>query len=846
MSMMTSTRVTPRCITACMTTRITACMTTRMTACIAICIVACTGTSIVAEETIYVPGRSDVVQFEAFAADFFQSHCVDCHDGDDGEAGVSLSDLGPVDSTNATLWQTVWTQVKIGEMPPADASDVGVVERLRFTDAVAQQLDVVMRPVGGFAAPDDPGKGNYVDHRLLFDRLPEGIELRPTSTPARLWRLTPDEHLTRLNDLINGEPEHDPDRPGMRAYGDAVPTNHGGELKLYFGVDRIIQWQGGTVAYATAVKSAPAVLSHPRDHGLKNYPHLVSVNGAEATQILSLAEDVLRYMADGPRSIANDYQITDSPRSIADKMKGDLRGLPTSLVYSTRRERPRTPVEDFVADEDADDALLEQTVAYLFEALTFRPPVASEIETYAGIVRDSIKTLGHREGAVSGLSAIFLDRDALFRPELVETGTPDAYGRVPMRDWELALAVNHAFRYVRPDDDLVDAVDDGRMRTVADVREQVRRILSDDSIGKPRVLQFFRDYFDYDRGGYVCKDNRALTTAGVDNRAARHYTAMFYASASMDRLVESILADDRDVLKRLLTTDEAVVAPMETTYYGRLRTEAEQKASRKKTAEQLAAMGKVDPKDKAAVAQRRRISQTNHRIEPLLVDGEPVFARVGRRSFGRGSLKPERTMTTLPHDQRRGILTHPAWLISHSDAMDNHAIRRGRWVRERLLGGAIADVPITVDAMLPDEPDQTLRQRMRVTREDYCWTCHRKMDPLGLPFEMYNHAGVYRTVELDQPVNAGGEIIDSGVAELDGPVNDALDLIDRIADSRRAEEVFVRHAFRFWMGRNETIHDRPVLRQAHRAYREGGGSFNAMLESLLTSDAFRFRIREGG
>ena len=45
---------------------------------------------------------------------------------------------------------------------------------------------------------------------------------------------------------------------------------------------------------------------------------------------------------------------------------------------------------------------------------------------------------------------------------------------------------------------------------------------------------------------------------------------------------------------------------------------------------------------------------------------------------------------------------------------------------------------------------------MRVTREKYCWTCHEKMDPLGLPFEMFNHAGIYRTTELDKPNLAGG------------------------------------------------------------------------------------------
>ena len=59
--------------------------------------------------------------------------------------------------------------------------------------------------------------------------------------------------------------------------------------------------------------------------------------------------------------------------------------------------------------------------------------------------------------------------------------------------------------------------------------------------------------------------------------------------------------------------------------------------------------------------------------------------------------------------------------------------------------------------MLPDEPGTTLRHRMRVTRENQCWRCHQKMDPLGLPFEMFNHIGRYRTEEHGEPVNASGD-----------------------------------------------------------------------------------------
>ena len=223
------------------------------------------------------------------------------------------------------------------------------------------------------------------------------------------------------------------------------------------------------------------------------------------------------------------------------------------------------------------------------------------------------------------------------------------------------------------------------------------------------------------------------------------------------------------------------------------------------------------------------------------LNGPKIYARVSHRSFGNGSLKPDRTLATAPEGQRMGVLTHHAWLVSHSDAMDNHAILRGRWIRERLLGGGIPDVPITVDAMQPDEPQTPLRKRMRVTRETYCWTCHEKMDPLGLPFEMYNHADLYRTTELGEPVNTEGEIMDSGDPELDGPVKNAIEMIEKLAASKRVEQVFVRHAFRFWMGRNETLNDAPILQAAHEAYRDHGGSMNALITSLLTSDAFLYR-----
>jgi hypothetical protein len=70
-----------------------------------------------------------------------------------------------------------------------------------------------------------------------------------------------------------------------------------------------------------------------------------------------------------------------------------------------------------------------------------------------------------------------------------------------------------------------------------------------------------------------------------------------------------------------------------------------------------------------------------------------------------------------------------------------------------------------------------------------------------------------------------------------------LELIGKLADSERVEQVFVRHAFRYFLGRNETLADGPALVAAHRAYREHDGSFKALVLSLVTSDAFLVRTR---
>ena len=162
----------------------------------------------------------------------------------------------------------------MGEMPPKNKKRPDVIRRLEFSDWIVQQLQNEMKDKGGFKAHLDPKKANYLEHDLLFGDLPNGIKLKPTSSPARIWRITPQEHITRLNELINREPAYDLLSPGFAPGEILFPPIMEVSLNLFW-YRSYYSLGGRNVAYQTAVKSIPVVLSSNRKHGFENYADFI-------------------------------------------------------------------------------------------------------------------------------------------------------------------------------------------------------------------------------------------------------------------------------------------------------------------------------------------------------------------------------------------------------------------------------------------------------------------------------------------------------------------------------------------------------------------------------------------
>lgn len=494
------------------------------------------------------------------------------------------------------------------------------------------------------------------------------------------------------------------------------------------------------------------------------------------------------------------------------QLKAVGQGVPKQFLRILDDANPPTDVE------------VEAALKHMFDHVLRRPPSAEEVERFTALYDKNVQDAGRITGARYTLAAVLLLPEAVYRLEHGAEEVDDR-GRVRLAPREIAFALAYALTDRRPDSWLLTLADKHELATDVQVAAAVQRMLEDPKLEKPRILRFFREYFQYAQAEEVFKDEKVYSEH--DARVLVEDT---------DRLVQWILQQDKDVLLQLLTTNKSFVA---------YKTAADTKQKRSQELAKFEADKAKDPK-KYATKKPPKV-------------GRSIYEAYNLADF------PDEQPVELSANERAGILTQPSWLVAFSKSDENHAILRGKWVRERLLGQVVPDIPITVDAQLPVAPEKTLRERMTVTHQQYCWQCHQLMNRVGYPFESYDHLGRFRTEEMVLDVEATAKNADkkgkplgdilkgvaadaSGAVELvgdqriEGDVQGAVELMHRLAKSQRVEQVFVRHAFRYWMGRNETPGDAASLQATHKVYRDSGGSMKALIVSLLTSESFLYRV----
>lgn len=805
--------------------------------------------------------------------DVLEKHCVECHGPESSEANVNFAELPKLDlSTRLDLLGKAQEQIEFGLMPPRDSARPSDEQQRALSTWISAELRRHNAPT----IEDKlrlPNYGNRVDHELLFSGR---VNAQPY-TPARRWLVSPQIFWERVFDALQLDEREKTNHRGRGLYGVTNP------------------------------------FTLPERSGVRDYD-LTAVDGGHFLVMQTNAQ----WMADkviGAIRIKLGEPVEQVFENRADRwypLRGAMRGKSWAFdAFETVMRKTSPPTDEELA----------AAVQLQFANVLQRPATDSELNNYRGLMRGAIELGGNTEGLRKMLVAVLLESEFVYRLEF-GAGEPDEFGRKMLAPREASYAIAYALGDKGPDAILTQAARDGRLNSRSDYEREVKRLLADRvsfkgpvdpafrvehneayiSTPHPKIVRFFREFFGYPLALRVFKDTeRSDGLYRVPDRGTNGTPGFLVVEA--DRVVARIVEADRDVFESLLTTDQYFV-------YHNVDNEKGEKQIEgwRQVYETLKDTNwRQDPEhvaqEHASLLQQhfgagvvkglksgkgRGVHETD--LVRLMTLFEATFGRGGRPfttlpwahgnrfwhspfynlprtpregEYGRDEPFDYQPVQPFAVPHRKGILTHPAWLIAHSQNAATDPIRRGKWIREKLLAGNVPDVPITVDAQIPEHPDKTLRARLAAaTEKQECWKCHQHMNPLGLAFEMYDDFGRFRTREaLEHPQNllaeakvkngadtyksvelvTTGTLDGTGDPSLDGDVRDAFDMIDRLAKSSRVRQSIIRHAFRFYLGRNELPSDSATLIDAERAYVTNGGSFQAVVLSLLTSDSFLYR-----
>lgn len=205
-------------------------------------------------------------------------------------------------------------------------------------------------------------------------------------------------------------------------------------------------------------------------------------------------------------------------------------------------------------------------------------------------------------------------------------------------------------------------------------------------------------------------------------------------------------------------------------------------------------------------------------------------------------IKPSKTTwrrLTLDPNQRAGLLTQASVLTVHAHWDKSSLVHRGKLIREKLLCEVLPPPPPEVNNTLPPaDPKRSTRERFEDHRADVsCAQCHRLIDPLGAPFEMFDAIGNYRTKDGPNDIDSEGEL--KGTRANDGPVKNAAELARRLATADEVRACVARQWLRFALGREEAPDEAPSLAEALDAFRASDYRIPALAVAIARTDAFR-------
>ena len=196
-------------------------------------------------------------------------------------------------------------------------------------------------------------------------------------------------------------------------------------------------------------------------------------------------------------------------------------------------------------------------------------------------------------------------------------------------------------------------------------------------------------------------------------------------------------------------------------------------------------------------------------------------------------------------EKRGGLLTQAGFLTVTTPNDVTSPVRRGLFVRTHLMCQPVAPPPPDLVTTAPEIDTGASKRELfeQHSTNTACAECHNKMDPIGFGFEHYDAIGGWRSRDVsgsrvtDLSYLQNGERID----HFAGPTG----LAELLAESKAVETCMVQKVYQYATGRPPTTGDACDLREVRETFRAEGRSYQALVEAVVLSEAFRHvRVHE--
>lgn len=448
-----------------------------------------------------------------------------------------------------------------------------------------------------------------------------------------------------------------------------------------------------------------------------------------------------------------------------------------------------------------------------------RPPSEKTVDRLFDIASQTWATpdKSFEDGIAQALVPVLASPRFLFRVESTEVA--DASAKFPRIDEQaLATRLSYFLWSTQPDDELSGLADRGQLRK--QLGTQVRRMLADkrsDALIENFIGQWLqvRDVEGIDINARVVQARDRGQDKELNQRNQR-----------FQELIK--IPDDQ-------RTDEQ-------------KSEIEQLRARRRAEADKMPPAELDGdlrralRDETQMAFGHVIREDRDVIE--LIDSDYTFLNERlAKHYGITNVSGSamRRVSLPPDSPRGGVLTHGSVLVVTSNPTRTSPVKRGLFILDNILGTPAPPAPANVPSLEDAEKElgnrqPTLRETLEFHRQKpLCFSCHNRMDPLGLALENFNALGVWRDAERGHPINPGGKLITGESFQNIQELKRTLATRHRTDFYRCLTEKLLTYA----LGRGLEYYDVATVESIVSQLQNHQGKFSSLLTGIIESAPFQ-------